>query len=157
MSFIFTYDIRLRLSLGSYLSFRTPLCVLFSPCVIACGSYMLCLHSVSPDYPLSILLHDSHAIPIYEAFDLSGSEAAQVNGEYILSKKPQCMPVDSIFRCRSIVAGLLRQHPTPRIRQTLAIKSICSGAYLPVCSSDMFSECRHPSIDKLRNVRALQF
>ena len=48
--------------------------MLYPAGVIACASYILCLHSISEGYQLSEFLEAQHAHVIYEAFALNGSD-----------------------------------------------------------------------------------
>ena len=61
--------------------FRTPLCVLFAPRVIASASYILCLNWMSPGVPLSNTEAGPHADTICDAFGLERPrEVAQISG-----------------------------------------------------------------------------
>lgn len=62
-------------------SFRTPLCVLYSPRAIASACYILAVRSTTPALPLSLYLEDAWVFPVYEAFQLEGSEESQIRGK----------------------------------------------------------------------------
>ncbi|KAF9519975.1 hypothetical protein BS47DRAFT_914482 [Hydnum rufescens UP504] len=61
-------------------TFRTPLCVLFAPRVIASASYILCLNWMAPGVPLMDTETGPQAAAIYDAFGLERPhEVAQIS------------------------------------------------------------------------------
>jgi hypothetical protein len=90
---------------------------------------MLCLHSVSEGYQLSDFLEAQHAHPVYAAFSLDDPhDTGRVPGMRPCQiRRIRQYKFESIYSCASLVARLLRAHPTARPRKALAAQPFYQG------------------------------